>query len=111
MQKVKKKGGKKLRAKKNKNERNLKKIMLKNRVRKVGRLGKNTASAKQSCDVSCLSTAVKYMKVLKDRVPNFKNQKKRIEKFVTVGQKKGNKSEIFKTLLSMLRDAGKAVIN
>ena len=107
MQKDKNKGGKKLRAKKNKDKKNLKKSKLKKRVSKVGRLAKKTASSKQTCEVSCLSTAVKYMKILKDRVLNYKTQKKRIEKFVKVGQSKGNKSEIFKTLLTMLRDAGK----
>ena len=89
------------------NNKNLKKSKLTKRVSKVGRLAKKPASSKQTCDVSCLSTAVKYMKILKDRVLNYKTQKKRIEKFVKVGQSKGNKSTIFRTLLSLLRDAGK----
>ena len=115
MDKNKKKGGKKVRAKKKNNKKNLKKSKLKKRVKKVGRLGrpgKKKASSNQSCDVSsCLYTAGRYLTKLQSSVLYFKKQKIRIERFIKIGQKKGNKSEIFKPLLSMLREAGKAMIN
>ena len=63
-------------------------------------------SSSSSSNSSCLSTAVKYMRLWKDTVGNFQRQKSRSTKHSSIGSKKSGKKGLFAPVAHRLVEIG-----
>ena len=76
----------------------------KNKNRKNSR--KSEARATTCMNETCINTAMKYMKIMKDRVSNFLKQKTRITKYNETSGNKAGKKGLFGPILNRIREAG-----
>jgi len=68
----------------------------------------NRQTSTSSCDVTdeCVSKAVQYMKIQKDKVANYQRQAKRIIKQNSTGSSKSGKKDVFKSAMTRLIQVG-----
>eukprot|EP00088_Acartia_fossae_P061531 TRINITY_DN7395_c0_g1_i1.p1 TRINITY_DN7395_c0_g1~~TRINITY_DN7395_c0_g1_i1.p1 ORF type:complete len:472 (-),score=73.79 TRINITY_DN7395_c0_g1_i1:158-1441(-) len=99
------KGKKSKRKNKNKSKKNKK-----SKKAKKSKNAKKTKLSGRTCGRAvsdeCLDKAVTYMKILKDKVGNFKRQFTRISKQNKTGGKKSGKKDVFKGALTRLIESG-----
>merc|ERR1712123_245381 len=102
----------KKRARKNKKNKNKKKNSRRTNSNK-GRQNKNRKNSRKSearattcMNETCINTAMKYVKIMKDRVSNFLKQKTRITKYNETSGNKAGKKGLFAPILNRIREAG-----
>merc|ERR1711893_180830 len=98
------KGKKNKKSKKNKKNKNKK-----NKSKKSGK-GNTARQNYQGCGKAitdeCLTNAIAFMKLMKDKVSNFQRQESRTSKQNSTGDKKNAKKNAFKGALNRLIEAG-----